>query len=234
MRHRSSSESQPADHDDCMLIVDTEGLAWKNILTAVPLCEQVFIAGSAATWLTERSTFGTDPEWTPEDIDVFICQRDNLFVTIVNALLLRHIDITGARVKRGNGKIDVQMTNRPHLSFIRCDVNDHARAVVSLFDIDICKPIVMKHNGEIVLLMTGEVHAGIRDRNMKCTIAKKTSLTMSYPLARTLHRLSKYQSRGYNLVSMTFMSVSHLDFPDRDSWLDADDFRPLCDAYPQL
>lgn len=230
IHHRPTTDSRTGNNDDCMLIVDTEGLSWKSILMAIPMSEQVFIAGGAATWLTERASIGADPEWTPTDIDVFVCQRDDVFVTIVNALLLCHIDLRHAQVKRGNGIIDVQLTNRPHLSFIRCDVNVHARTVVSQFDIDICQPIVMKRNGEIVLLMSGEILAGIRDRCMHCTVAKKKPSAMSYPFAKTLSRLSKYQTRGYNLASMTFTSVIHLDFPDLESWLHADDFRSLCDA----
>jgi hypothetical protein len=230
MHHRPTSDSRMAGSDDCMLIVDTESLTWKSILMAIPLSEQVFIAGGAATWLTERATTGTDPEWIPGDIDVFVCQRDDMFVTIVNALLLCHIDISHAQVIRGNGIIDVQFTNRPHLSFIRCDVNVHARAVVSQFDIDICKPIVIQRNGEIILQMSGEILAGISDRCMHCTIDKKKPSTMAYPFAKTLSRLSKYQTRGYSLASMTFRSVINLDFPDLESWLHADDFRTLCDA----
>lgn len=213
-----------------MLIVDTEGLAWKHVLTAIPLSDEVFIAGGAATWLTERATFGSDPEWAPGDIDVFICQRHDLFITIVNTLLLHHIDIKHAQVIRRNGIVDVLYADRPHLSFIRCDVNVHARAIVSQFDIDICKPIVTKHDGDIVVMMTGEVLAGIRDRQMRCTVTKKYPSTIQYPFATTLLRLSKYQTRGYNLVTLTFMSAIHMDFPELESWLHADDFRSLCDG----
>ena len=230
MQQRSESDAGSTDQDDCELIVDTDNLSWRSILMAIPLSEQVFISGGAATWLTERATFGTDPEWTPDDIDVFVCLRDNLFVTLVNALLLRHIDTNGARVKRRNGIIDVQTTNRPHLSFIRCDVNVHPRAIVSQFDINICQPIAIRDDGKIVVRMTGEVHAAIRERHMRCTITKKNP-TFTYPFARTLNRLSKYQTRGYDLVSLTFNSSIHRDFPERESWLHADEFRSLCDAF---
>ena len=81
--------------DDTTIIVDTCSLDWINFLPAIPLCDQVFIAGGAATWLSERAIFGTDPDWTPTDIDIFICAREDMFTTIVQALMQQHIHFWG-------------------------------------------------------------------------------------------------------------------------------------------
>ncbi len=220
------SRSATAD-DEVTMRVDTDNLAWRQILLAIPLSEHMFIAGGAATWLAERATFRTDPDWTPDDVDVFICQREDMFVTIVLALMQSYINIPGAYVVRRLGIIDVKMVNNPHLSFIRCAANANARAVVAQFDIDICRPIVMKSEGEIVVKMTADVEAGIRNRHMQGHIPKQQQPMLQYPLAKTLHRLSKYQSRGYNLVSLTFHSVMNMDYPDRECMLHADDFYSL-------
>lgn len=212
---------------DTMIIVDTGNLDWEDFLLAIPLSDQVFIAGGAATWLSERAIFGTDPDWTPTDIDIFICACENMFTTIVSALMRHHIDISGAQVVRRRGIIDVRRIDQPHLSFIRCDAKTNARAVVSLFDINVCKPIVSKVDGVVVVMMSSDVELCIRNRTMHCTFAKKSQQIMQYPMAKTLSRLSKYQTRGYHLVSMTFLSVMNMDFPDEESMLQADDFRSL-------
>lgn len=62
---------------------------------------------------------------------------------------------------------------------------------------------------------------------MHCIFAKQSQRILQYPMAKTLNRLSKYQSRGYHLVSLTFLSVMNMDFPDEESMLQADDFRTL-------
>ena len=223
LRSRSATAEE-----DVIMRVDTGSLAWKQIVLAIPLSEHVFIAGGAATWLAERAIFGTDPEWTPDDIDVFICQREDMFVTIVNALLQSYINLTGAFVVRRLGIIDVKMVNHPHLSFIRCDSKAVARTVVAQFDIDICRPVVMKSDGDVIVTMTADVVFSIRNKHMHGNIPKKQPLPlMQYPLAKTLHRLSKYQSRGYDLVSLTFHSSMHMDFPDRECLLQAGDFHSL-------
>jgi hypothetical protein len=213
--------------DDTMLPVDTGRLEWENILLAIPLSEQVFIAGGAATWLAERAIFGSNPDWTPTDIDIFICAPEDLFTTIVLALIQHHIDISGAQVVRRRGIIDVRRFDAPHCSFIRCPARLNARAVVSSFDINVCKPLVTKVDGNVVVIMTSDVEACIRNRTMHGIFAKKSQRIMQYPMAKTLNRLSKYQTRGYVLGSLTFLSVMNMDFPEEDCLLQVDDFRSL-------
>jgi hypothetical protein len=214
--------------DNTMIIVDTGSLEWINFLPAIPLSDQVFIAGGAATWLSERAIFGTDPDWTPTDIDIFICAREDMFTTIVQALLQHHIQIWGgAQVVRRRGIIDVQRIDQPHVSFIRCEAKTDARAVVSLFDINVCKPIVSKIDGVVMVIMSSDVEMCIRNRTMHCIFNKQSQRILQYPIAKTLNRLSKYQTRGYHLVSLTFLSVMNMDFPDEESMLQADDFRSL-------
>lgn len=214
--------------DDTMIIVDTGSLDWINFLPTIPLSDQVFIAGGAATWLSERAIFGTDPDWTPTDIDIFICAREDMFTTIVQALMLHHIQFWGgAQVVRRRGIIDVIRIDQPHLSFIRCEAKTDARAVVSLFDINVCKPIVSKIDGVVMVIMSSDVETCIRNRTMHCIFAKHSQRILQYPMAKTLNRLSKYQTRGYHLVSLTFLSVMNMDFPDEESMLQADDFRSL-------
>lgn len=213
------------------LCVDTDGLLWSSILSFIPLSDKMFIAGSAATWLTERAIFGCDPDWSPGDIDVFICQNDFVFVSIVNALIRRHFCTDGFIVVRRRGIIDIQVMHHPNLSFIRCDARLNARSVVDQFDIDICRPIVMCDDGKVSLTMTSDVAANINNRLMRGDIKKYRQFCMHYPLSRSLHRLSKYQSRGYSLVSLTFHSVMHVDFPDQESVLQSADFLPLCVKY---
>ena len=210
------------------LSVDTDGLLWSSLLSFIPFSDKIFIAGSAATWLSERAVFGCDPDWSPGDIDVFICHNDFLFVSIVNALIIRHFCTDGFIVVRRCGIIDVKVMSHPNLSFIRCNASLNARAVVDQFDIDVCRPIVVCVDGNVTVTMTSDVAANIKNRHMRGDIKKSRQFFMHYPLSRSLHRLSKYQTRGYSLVSMTFHSVMHVDFPEQESILQPADFLPLC------
>jgi len=241
MHRRPGSQLSALPGSDLMMShsVDTDSLTWRKTLLAIPLSETVFIAGGAATWLSERAIFGTDPDWTPTDIDIFICHHEDMFTTLVQALLRHHIDISGAHVVRRLGIVDVKMLSQPNLSFIRCDAKTNARDVVSQFDIDICTPIVKRDrleclrcgdhhvDGSVVVTMTVDVEANIRNRFMHGNFKKKSQPISQYPLAKTMYRLSKYQTRGYNLVSFTFLSVMDMDYPDRECVLQADDFRTL-------
>jgi hypothetical protein len=45
-----------------------------RFIAQIPLSLHVFISGSAATWMAERSLFhNTIPDWNPHDIDIFAC-----------------------------------------------------------------------------------------------------------------------------------------------------------------
>lgn len=211
------------------LSVDTDGLFWSSILSYIPFSDKIFIAGSAATWLAERAIFGCDPDWSPGDIDVFICQNDFLFGSIVNALIKRHFCTDSVKVVRRRGIVDVKVMHETNLSFIRCDASLNALAVVEQFDIDICRPIVMCNDGKFTVTMTADVAANIKNRLMRGDIKQSRKFCMHYPLSRSLHRLSKYETRGYSLLLLTFHSVMHVDFPDQECVLQSADFLPLCE-----
>ncbi len=211
------------------LCVDTDGLLWGSILRCFPFSDKLFIAGSAATWLAERAMFGCDPAWLPGDIDVFICQPNLLFLSIVNAVIKRHFDTDSCTVVRRLSIIDIKTMHQPNWSFIRCDASLNAATVVAQFDIDICRPIVMCVDGNVTVTMTTDVAANIHKRLMHCDVTKSRQFCMQYPLSRSFCRLSKYETRGYSLLSLTFYSLMHVDFPDKESVLHSTDFLPLCD-----
>ena len=214
--------------DEVIFPVRTDDLDWGHILKMLPLTDQVFISGSAATWLAERAIFGSDPQWSPSDVDVFICQNQSMFITIAQAVLQRLANKSKVISVQDIHKLfNIKVGSGPHLSFIKCRASFCVHDVVNQFDINICQPVVAFSNDECVVKMSPNVAYCIRNRLMECVITKNDKRFADYPLSRTLHRLSKYRSRGYTLMSMTFLSNMHIDFPDSSQELQPEDFRPL-------
>lgn len=44
-----------------------------DVLLQIPFTDRLFVSGSCATWMAERVMLQCDPEWLPNDIDVFAC-----------------------------------------------------------------------------------------------------------------------------------------------------------------
>jgi hypothetical protein len=206
-------------------IIDAD-LPWAHLLSLIPLCDSMFIAGSAATWLAERLLFDAVPMWTPSDIDVFMCHTAPMFHTLTTAWVVRYPKIGGAVIRRIN-IVDVSMPSPPNLSFVRCNENLSAADVTKQFDIDICTPIVIRRNGALYIHMTAHVASCIRDRIMHCIMRQHRFGSMHYPVQKSLTRLRKYQARGYALMTLTFESTVSRDFPEFDCMLNLDHFDNL-------
>jgi hypothetical protein len=213
---------------EVILPVRTDDFAWGHILAVLPLSDQVFISGSAATWLAERAIFGSDPEWSPSDVDVFICHNQSTFISIAQTVLQRHSNkLTVINVHNIHNLFNIKVGSGPHLSFIKCRASLCAHDVVNQFDINICQPVVVISHDQFIVKMSPHVAYCIRNRLMECEIKKNDKRFADYPLSRTLHRLSKYRSRGYSLMSLTFLSNVHVDYPDCSQELQPEDFRPM-------
>jgi hypothetical protein len=172
--------------------------------------------------------FGSDPQWSPSDVDVFICQNQSMFITIAQAVLQRCANkLTVINVENIHNLFNIKVESGPHLSFIKCRASLCAHDVVNQFDINICQPVIGFTHDQFIVKMSLHVAYCIRNQLMECVIKKTDKRFMDYPLSRTLHRLSKYRSRGYTLMSLTFLSNMHIDFPDSSQELQREDFRPL-------
>ena len=213
-------------------IIDDSPLS--DVLSQVPLSERIFISGSAATWMAERSLHKATPNWYPRDIDIFACLPAVDFEDIVAKFVHRHTsncETTIARRPTPRDVVDVTTSNcRYTKSFIRCPPHSSAGDVIQQFDLDICTPLIVVENGTHWVQMTKDVAASILNRRMHCVVRKTNPAYLSYPFQKTMNRVRKYASRGYIFASMKFESATHVDFPecDEESTLNADDFAFEC------
>jgi hypothetical protein len=195
----------------------TADFSWVHVLVNITLSDKIFVAGSAATWLAERSLCSSTPLWSPNDIDVFMCLTPSDYETCVSEFQKLY-NLSSDAVVRRRDIVDLTLSSGLIVSFIRCPINWGAQEVISQFDINICTPIIVREadNG-IWVSMSMEVAAGIREREMRCTVRKRNALFMQYPLQKSLHRMRKYAARGYSFGALIFEATSHRDFPDRDA-----------------
>jgi hypothetical protein len=213
-------------YDSCLVAIDgminlhaDPSCAWTDVLLQIPLTDRSFISGSAATWMAEHSMMRSEPIWSPNDIDVFVCLPTNDFEVLVAAFMNIHID-ADCKIRRIGLQHIINVTIPGYsaaMSFIRCPAAATSQDIVQQFDIDVCTPIVTHKDGKLWVRMTTDVAASIRERKMHCNMRKRHSKFMHYPLQRTLHRVGKYVARGYFFASMTFYSSTHLDFPEHDT-----------------
>lgn len=208
----------------------TDTCPWSNIMALVPLSPNIFISGSAATWLAERSLMRSTPDWSPHDVDVFACLPSVDFDSMVAICVHRLSTNCEISIVRPRGRyeiIDVTTSNSPYtLSFIRCPPMSRAGDVVQQFDINICTPVIVQEDGALWVNMTNDVASSICDRRMRCVVRKKNPAYLNYPFQRTMNRVRKYISRGYAFASLTFESTAHIDFAEHDDEcaLKVDDF----------
>lgn len=189
---------------------------WVHVLDNIPLSDKIFVAGSAATWLAERTLCRSTPQWSPNDIDIFMCMIPSKYETYVTAFQKLY-NLSSDAIVRRLDIADLTLSSGLIVSFIRCPVNWGAQEVTSQFDINICTPFIVREPDGLWVRMTMEVAASIRERRMRCTVRKRNALFMQYPLQKSLHRMRKYAARGYTFGALIFESTSHLDFPDRDA-----------------
>ena len=202
---------------------------WTDVLNQIPLSDRSFISGSSATWLAERSLLRCEPDWTPNDIDVFVCLPSIEFEGLVSAFMSNRIDAVTKCSRYGQHQSIIDVTipgSSATVSFIRCPAYGCPQDVVHEFDINICTPIVTRKDDMLWVRMTPDVADSIRNRRLHCNMQKRHTKFMQYPLQRTLHRVGKYVERGYLFASMTFQSTAHIDFPEHDAacTLNIDDF----------
>jgi hypothetical protein len=189
---------------DCTLV---------NMMLRIPLSMNVFVSGSFATWLCERLLTKAVPEWVPNDIDVFVSLPSTEFEDLVGRFEQLHSSSCSRAVSQKTDMINVLMDGII-ISFIRVAAASSYSDVVSEFDIDVCSPIVLLDDDVVWVQMSQHVESGIRHRLMHCTVRKRSSRFLQYPFQRILHRLSKYQARGYTLQSLTFVSGCQNDMRD--------------------
>jgi hypothetical protein len=224
----------PSETAEGMIKFQIDDCPWWHVLVQVPLSRRVFISGSAATWIAERSLLNSTPEWTPHDIDIFACLPSVEFENMVSMYVHRHTtscDISIERRQIRHDVVDITIANCRYIkSFIRCPPHCSASDVVQQFDIDICTPYIVHENGTFWVEMSATVADGIRNRCMNCVVRKQHSEFLCYPFKKTLHRLRKYVTRGYVFASLGFVTATHIDFPDLDHecTLNVDDFDIEC------
>jgi hypothetical protein len=190
--------------------------SWVHVLINLPLSDKIFVAGSAATWLAERTLCRSTPLWSPNDIDVFMCLSPSMYDTQVSAFQKLY-NLSSDAISRRLDIADLMIPSGQIVSFIRCSVDWGAQEVISQFDINICTPFIVREADGIWVSMTMEVAASIREREMRCTIRKRNALFLQYPLQKSLNRMRKYVARGYTFVALIFESTSHMDFPEHDA-----------------
>jgi hypothetical protein len=193
--------------------------SWTDVLLQIPLSDRLFVSGSCATWMAERVMFQCDPEWLPNDIDVFACLPwDDFNIMVAQFMRLqRDADAISVVHKRHNHIVDVTLPCGVTVSFIKCSASCRSEDVTEQFDIDVCRPIIIRRDGDLWVQMSTDVAASIRNRNMNIINRKRNDKFLQYPLQRSLHRARKYVARGYSFASLKFLSSTNFDFPEHDA-----------------
>lgn len=193
--------------------------SWTDVLLQIPLSDRLFVSGSCATWMAERVMFQCDPEWLPNDIDVFACLPwDDFNIMVAQFMRLqRDADAISVVHKRHNHIVDVTLPCGVTVSFIKCSASCRSEDVTEQFDIDVCRPIIIRRDGDLWVQMSTDVAASIRNRNMNIINRKRNDKFLQYPLQRSLHRARKYAARGYSFASLKFLSSTNIDFPEHDA-----------------
>ena len=203
-------------------------IPWRHIVHLIPFSQQIFITGSAATWMAEFVMFETEPLWQPGDIDVFVLHPEPMFATLVTAFAARHSHMIQNVKYSHRNVVDIEFDSSkisgPKLSFVRCQSGANERDVIQQFDIDVCKAVINRYDGILKVSMTNDVLASIREREMHCIVRKMTPLSLMYPLQRNMNRIRKYMSRGYKFMTIKFESSCPRDFPDHACELHPNDF----------
>jgi hypothetical protein len=117
--------------------------SWVHVLINLPLSDKIFVAGSAATWLAERTLCRSTPLWSPNDIDVFMCLSPSMYDTQVSAFQKLY-NLSSDAISRRLDIADLMIPSGQIVSFIRCSVDWGAQEVISQFDINICTPFIVR------------------------------------------------------------------------------------------
>jgi hypothetical protein len=210
---------------DIVPIIGIPAAPWVSLMEyVIPFSDNVFVAGSAATWLAGIGVHRLRPQWEPTDIDVFMIHTEPLeFAARVDAAIAELKSWSEdnwpvrSRMYRKHPHIvnidwwisDVQC---PTLSFINCirDV-DSSDDVLNGFDIDICRVTINKVAGEMCVNLNSAVRRNIQNHVMHCVLKQGSLLSeIHYPMSRSIDRIEKYSERGYRLQSLTFESDSQI------------------------
>ena len=191
---------------------------WLDLVRSIPFSPQVFVAGSAATWLAEMVLLETLPVWSPGDIDIFVLHDADRFQAIVDEYITRHCSVVGSSIVYRQNIVDIKVNSHisePVISFVRCLDAESPSQLVAGFDVDICKVCLAFIKGRLSLSLQSDVAASIVHRRMRVVVNKSAFKPLHYPLSRTIMRVQKYRARGYLFQSLTFSSfdpaVTELD-----------------------
>jgi hypothetical protein len=195
--------SPPRDPSVVDIEIEDEFGHWLHTLSTLPFGTTVFVAGSAATWLAERALFQCEPDWCPNDVDVFVIESVAAFGKIV-AEFLSVNDVLEVAVPCKN-IINVRVRHMQIVfSFVRCFRDASASAVLCSFDIDICKVMLTNAYGCWRLSLSSDVLTNIRLGIMHCVVRRRWCCPWRYPLQKSLRRAAKYRARGYQFASLSF------------------------------
>jgi len=191
----------------------------------VPFASNVFVAGSAATWLSEYSIHQMRPSWSPSDVDIFVLHNSEaeflLLVDSVVALLLvwiKHESDPGLAIqfhviRKHPHIIEIMWWNtaigtghqHPLFSFINCSNITSEEDVLDGFDIDICKVSLNWDGRQLRLRMSQVVHDSLINRCFHCVVQQRCRIPFYCPMQKTITRVLKYYRRGYNFKSIIFL-----------------------------
>ena len=209
----------------------TDTWQWQHLLCIIPEMPNVCVAGSAATWMAQQHLTGTDPKWTPSDVDVFVFGSRMDYLAVVEAV--RTAANSDKTLKLVTVVIEATsdlyfMANNaflPKLSFVHTVCQD----VIRTFDINVCQVILMLKAGSWTCFLSSETAYHIKNSIMTCRFID-SSWGMSYKNEKTALRVLKYQSRGSALctifqmigtVAVTIDGSMHLAI-DQDITADAE------------
>ena len=188
----------------------TDDASWFELLQYIlPFSDDVFIAGSTATWLAQHSIQASRPQWDPTEVYVFITVRNaGHFGTIVDAvvdMMTCSPSLFRYRVMRASSRLIrvywwLQIGGIeypcPHFCFKHCALAA-AQEILQHFELDICQVLVSLFRGAICLEMSASVYQHIRDGHMLCSIRRGHD-------GRYEERIARYTSRGYVLIAWSF------------------------------
>ena len=179
--------------------------------------QAVAVAGSAALhWCQDEHRIGPNKvEWTPRDLDLFICCNERRYRERVHRMLRKlsehqwhhkadtYLHMYGP-TRRGVLITEVKLAGfRPILSLVQSPFADIPSTVAN-FDIDVCRVAYFVKSNSFVLegstleaIASGK--ATIRDFDLGGS-CKETELIASV-IKSSIRRVAKYQKRGFEFTN---------------------------------
>ena len=185
---------------------------WGRLLCDLPLCgDTVFIAGTAAVWLALHS-LGANPDWEPQDVDVFCtCELAEFQAVVCQFNQIVH-----------SSSDDVPLILQPVIGEEYCIQYEFIRVIfrnfqprlipsdiVARFDLNICRTLIRRVN----FILTWSCPSVVYEHLISGTMSYHASVHTWPFLEQAPSRITMFRERSFQLV-MFCVEIPSLDAQD--------------------